>query len=199
MNLPVNRLWVKLSLAFLAISLAAIGVVAVLSARATREQFRQYVVASGMAGQMGGAQSLTDYYAAEGSWAGVEAVLAQLGPGGMGMGWGRAGAGAAGAGPNFAVADPTGRVLASKTGELVGEVLPANVLAQGVPMTLDGRVIGRLLNVRPADALLDAQGQAFLGQVQRSLVWAALLAAALSLGLGAFVSRLLTAPLARLT
>jgi hypothetical protein len=47
----VNRLWVKLSLAFLAISLAAIGVVAVLSARATREQFRQYVVASGMAGQ----------------------------------------------------------------------------------------------------------------------------------------------------
>ena len=197
----MNRLWVKLSLAFLAISLAAIGVVAVLSARATREQFRQYVVASGMAGQMGWAQSLTEYYAAQGSWAGVEAVLAQLGPGGMGMGmgWGRAGAGAAGAGPNFAVADPTGRVLASKTGELVGEVLPASVLAQGVPMTLDGRVIGTLLNVRPVDAVFDAQGQAFLRQVQRSLVWAALLAAVLSLGLGVFVSRLLTAPLARLT
>jgi len=195
----VNRLWIKLSLAFLAISLAAIGVVAVLSARATREQFRQYVVASGMAGQMGWAQNLTEYYAAQGSWAGVEALLAQLGPGGMGMGWGRAGAGAAGAGPNFAVADPTGRVLASKTGELVGEVLPANVLAQGLPMTLDGRVIGILLNVRPVDAVFDAQGQAFLRQVQGSLVWAALLAAALSLGLGVFVSRLLTAPLARLT
>ena len=96
----------------------------------------------------------------------MEAVLAQLGPGGMGMGWGRAGAGAAGAGPNFAVADPTGRVLASKTGELVGEVLPASVLAQGIPMTLDGRVIGTLLNVRPVDAVLDAQGQAFLRQVQ---------------------------------
>ena len=191
----MNRLWVKLSLAFLAISLAAIGVVAVLSARATREQFRQYVVASGMAGQMGGAQSLTDYYAAQGSWAGVEALLAQLGPGGMGMGWGRA----AGAGPNFAVADPTGHVLASKTGELVGDVLPANVLAQGIPMTLDGRVIGILLNVRPVDAVFDAQGQAFLRQVQRSLAWAVLLAAALSLGLGVFVSRLLTAPLARLT
>ena len=195
----MNRLWVKLSLAFLAISLAAIGVVAVLSARATREQFRQYVVASGMAGQMGWAQSLTEYYATEGSWAGVEALLAQLGPGGMGMGWGRAGAGAAGAGPNFAVTDPSGRVLASKTGDLVGAVLPASVLAQGVPMTLDGRVIGILLNVRPVDAVFDAQGQAFLRQVQRSLVWAALLAAALSLGLGVFVSRLLTAPLARLT
>jgi two-component system OmpR family sensor kinase/two-component system sensor histidine kinase BaeS len=46
---------------------------------------------------------------------------------------------------------------------------------------------------------LDAQGQAFLHQVQRSLVWAALLAAVLSLGLGVLVSRVLTAPLARLT
>jgi two-component system OmpR family sensor kinase/two-component system sensor histidine kinase BaeS len=192
----VNRLWVKLSLAFLAISLAAIGVVAVLSARATREQFRQYVVASGMAGQMGWAQTLTEYYAAEGSWAGVEALLAQLGPGGMGMGWGRA---AAGAGPSLAVADPTGHVLVSKTGELVGEALPASVLAQGIPMTLDGRVVGILLNLRPVDAVFDAQGQAFLRQVQRSLVWAALLAAALSLVLGVFISRLLTAPLARLT
>ena len=191
----MNRLWVKLSLAFLAISLAAIGVVAVLSVRATREQFRQYVVASGMTGQMGWVQSLTEYYAAQESWAGVDAVLAQLGPGGMGMGWGRT----AGTGPNLAVADPAGRVLASKSGELVGEVLPANVLAQGMPMTLDGRVIGTLLNVRPADVVFDAQGQAFLRQVQRSLVWAALLAAALSLGLGVFVSRLLTAPLARLT
>ena len=114
----------------------------------------------------------------------MEALLAQLGPGGMGMGWGRAGAGSAGAGPNLAVADTAGRVLASKTGELVGEVLPASVLAQGMPMTLDGRVIGTLLNVRPADVVLDAQGQAFLRQVQRSLVWAALLAAALSLGPG---------------
>jgi len=191
----VNRLWVKLSLAFLAISLAAIGVVAVLSARATREQFRQYVVASGMSGQAGWAQSLTEYYAAQGSWVGVEALLAQVGPGGMGMGWGRA----AGAGPNLAVADPTGHVLASRTGELIGEVLPASVLAQGIPMTLDGRVIGILLNVRPADVVLDAQGQAFLRQVQESLVWAALLAAVLSLGLGVMVSRLLTAPLARLT
>ncbi|MFZ1265348.1 MAG: hypothetical protein WAU95_02710, partial [Anaerolineae bacterium] len=72
----MNRLWLKLSLAFLAISLAAIGVVAVFSALATGEQFRQYVVASGMSGQPAWAQTLTDYYAANGSWDGVESVLA---------------------------------------------------------------------------------------------------------------------------
>ena len=88
----MNRLWVKLSLAFLAISLAAIGVVAVLSARATREQFRQYVVASGMAGQMDGAQTLEEYYAAQGSWAGVDAAawrsLARAAWGWVGLGCG---------------------------------------------------------------------------------------------------------------
>ncbi len=192
----MNRLWVKLTLAFLAISLAAIGVVAAISLRTTGEQFRRYVVASGMMSQAGWAETLTSYYAANGSWAGVDAVLAQLGPGGgMGRGWGAMGM----AGPNFAVTDAAGRVLASRTGELVGEMLPADVVAQGLPLTLNGQPIGTLLNVRPADVALDAQGQAFLRQVQTSLLWAALLAAALSLGLGVLISRVLTAPLARLT
>lgn len=189
----MNRLWLKLSLAFLAISLAAIGVVALLSARATGEQFRQYVVASGMGGQPAWAQTLTAFYATNGSWAGVDDVLAQIGPGGMGRGRPSA------SGPNIALADSTGRVVASKTGELVGDMLPANVLGQGVELTLDGLRIGTLVNVRPADVVLDAQGQAFLYQVQTSLTWAVLLAAILSLVLGILVSRLLTAPLVRLT
>jgi two-component system OmpR family sensor kinase/two-component system sensor histidine kinase BaeS len=46
---------------------------------------------------------------------------------------------------------------------------------------------------------LDPQGEAFLSQVRASLTWAALLAAALSLVLGILISRLLTAPLGRLT
>ncbi len=191
----MNRLWIKLTLAFLAISLAAIGVIAIVAARTTGEQFRQYMVASGM-GQPVWALALPEYFAVQGSWDGVEKLLAQSGPGGM-MGMGR-GRGAAG-GPNPAIADTSGRVVASRTGELVGERLPADVLAQGAPLTLNGQLIGTLLNVRPADAVLDAQGQAFLRRVQGSLLWAALVAAALSLVLGVLVSRLLTAPLAGLT
>ncbi len=192
----MNRLWIKLTLAFLAIALTAIGVVAVVAQRATGEQFRRYVVASGMMSQSAWAETLTNTYAINGSWEGIDKVLAQLSPGnGMGRGRGMMGT----AGPNLAVADTEGRVVASKTGELVGEVLPTDVLAQGLPLTLNGQVIGTLLNVRPADTVLDAQGQAFLNQVRTSLVWAALLAALLSLVLGVLVSRLLTAPLARLT
>jgi two-component system OmpR family sensor kinase/two-component system sensor histidine kinase BaeS len=194
----VNRLWVKLTLAFLVIALAAIGVVAEISLRTTGEQFRRYVVASGMMSQSGWAETLTNYYAEHGSWEGVADLLAQLNPGGgMGMGRGRGSTGTAG--PNLALADAHGRVLASKTGELIGETLPAGVLAQGLPLALENRPIGTLLNIRPADTVLDVQAQAFLRQVQTSLFWAALLAALLSLILGVLVSRLLAAPLARLT
>lgn len=191
----MNRLWVKLTLAFLAISLAAIGVVAIVAARATGEQFRRYVIASGQGGQTAWSEALVAYYAAQGSWDSVERVLAQLG-GGAGAGRGR---NANGGGPNLAVVDLNGRVLASKTGELVGEVLPQSALAQGTPLMLGDRPIGMLMNLRPAEVVLDSEGQAFLNQVRTSLVWAALLAATLSLLLGIVVSRKLTAPLARLT
>jgi two-component system OmpR family sensor kinase len=196
----VNRLWVKLTLAFLGVSLAAIGVVAILSARATGEQFRRYVVSMGMAGQSEWTDALVQYYATQGSWDGVGDLLAQMGSGaggGMGMGRGRGAMG--NAGPNLAVADEDGRVVASKSGELIGELLPSSLLAQGVPLSVDGRPIGTLLNVRPAEMMLDPQGEAFLSQVRASLAWAALLAAALSLVLGIGISRLLTAPLDRLT
>ena len=121
----MNRLWVKLSLAFLAIALAAIGVVAVVSARATGEQFRRYVVASGMMGQQPWAETLTEYYATHRSWDGVDALLAQLSPGAnRGMGRGRSGGSSSGT--NLAGVVTVGRVLASLTGELVGVVLPVN-------------------------------------------------------------------------
>ena len=192
----MNRLWVKLTLAFLAVVLAAIGVVAAISLRTTGEQFRQYVVASGMMDQSAWAEALTDYYATHNGWDGVSELLAQLSPG-AGMGRGRGAMTAAGA--NLAVAGADGRVVASKTGELVGEVLPDDVLAQGLRMTLNGQPIGTLLNVRSAEVVLDASGQAFLSQVRLSLIWAAVLAALLALVLGVLFSRLLTAPLARLT
>jgi two-component system OmpR family sensor kinase/two-component system sensor histidine kinase BaeS len=81
----------------------------------------------------------------------------------------------------------------------VGEVLPAHVLAQGAPLMLNGARVGTVLNVRPAEMMMDAAAEAFLRQVRTSLALAAALAAFLSLLLGILVSRALTAPLARLT
>lgn len=193
----MNRLWVKLTAAFLLVSLAAIGVVGAFSLRATEGGFRQYVVASGMGNQAVAAETLAQYYAGQGSWDGVGTLLVQLGPGAGGMGMGMMGRGGMG-GPNLAVADPGGRVLASRTGELVGQTLPASALAQGVPLVVGGRQVGTLLNVHTSDNALDAQALVFLTSVRSSLLWAALGAVLLSLALGVLLSRLLTAPLARL-
>lgn len=193
----MNRLWVKLTLAFLAIALAAVGLVAALSARITNQEFRQYVVTSGMAAQSFWADELVGYYAARGSWVGVEALLAQIGPGMAGFGRGRGAM--ANVGLNLAIADANGQVVASRTGQMVGERLPASALARGIPLRLEEQPIGTLLSILPADIVLDAQGQAFLQQVQTSLIWAAVLGAVLAFALGLVASRVLTAPLARLT
>lgn len=193
----MNRLWVKLTLAFLAISLTAVALVAALSSRATGEQFRRYVVASTSAGQYALSDVLVGYYAARGSWEGVDRVLARSSVPSAVIGPGRGAP--AGFGPNYALADVDGRVIASRTGELVGEQLPAGVLAQGLALSWEGRPIGTVLNVRSAETVLDPEGETFLQQVRRSLAWAALLAVVLSLLLGVLTSRLLTAPLARLT
>jgi two-component system OmpR family sensor kinase/two-component system sensor histidine kinase BaeS len=198
----VNRLWVKLSVAFFGVSLAAIGVVALFSLQATGNEFRQYVVTSGMGNQAANVAALSDYYATRGSWEGVERLLQDLGPGMMGMGHGRPGQAGQGMmmnGPNLAVVDGNGRVLASRTGEVVGDQLPAEALAQAAPIFVNGQQVGAVLNVRPADAALDEQAELFLSRVRAALMWAAVGAAALSLVLGVLLSRLLTAPLAQLT
>jgi two-component system OmpR family sensor kinase/two-component system sensor histidine kinase BaeS len=193
----LNRLWVKLTAAFLVVSLAAIGLVGAISLRATEGEFRQYVVAAGMGNQTVAAEALTQYYAGQGSWEGVGNVLAQLGPGAGGLGMGMM-MGRSGMGSNLAVADTRGRVLASRTGELAGETLPKSVLDQGTPLVVGGQQVGTLLNIHAADVVLDPQGEAFLARVRTSLLWAGLGAVLLSLLLGVLLSRLLTAPLARL-
>jgi signal transduction histidine kinase len=203
----VNRLWVKLTLAFLVVALVAVGLTAALSARATGEEFRQYVVGAGMAAQPAWAAALESYYAQHGTWDGVGSVLAQFSPGagagygpGNGRGQAMGGANMGAGGPNLAVADASGRVVASRTGEMIGEQLPANVLAQGVLLhEPGGALVGTLLNVRPAQVVLDSQAQNFLNQVRTSAALSALAAVLLALVLGALISQRLAGPLVRLT
>jgi hypothetical protein len=170
----VSRLWVKLTAAFFVTALIAAGTVAWLSARATKTEFQQYVVRNSILSQPQWSEALVDYYRAHDGWTGAESVLADLAPG-MGRGRGPM----AGAGPSLAVADAAGRIVASKTGQWVGEQLAPQVLAQGVPLQVDGRTIGTVLNIRPAAVALDAQAESFLQRMSVSLFWAALLANAL--------------------
>ncbi len=198
----IYRLRAKLTLAFLAVALVAVGVVALLSLQTTGNQFRQYVVHSNAMAQPFLTEALAAYYATNGSWTGVDAALTEFlqsvsGMGfGRGMGMGRTGRGF---GQGLTLADATGRVIYDSSEQLTGKRLSDAALSQGISLMMGELRVGTLLNVQPADIMLDAQGQAFLDLVRQSLLLAGLAAVALALLLGFLISWRLTAPLRQLT
>ena len=72
----MNRLWVRLSLAFGLVTLTAIIIAALLANYQVSAEFRQFVTHGQMIDTV--APALVQYYAATGSWEGVETVVAGL-------------------------------------------------------------------------------------------------------------------------
>jgi two-component system OmpR family sensor kinase/two-component system sensor histidine kinase BaeS len=193
----LNRLWIKLTLAFVAVAVLAVAIVAVVVLRATGNEFRRYVVRSNMMLSPIAIESLAAYYTAFGTWEGVEPLLLEIGPG-QGMGQMMGGRGR-GSGFRLVLAGADGRVVAYPSGELLGQALSSDLLAHGVPIETAGQQAGTLLTLATAELVLDDPGQAFLDAVRRALLWAAAAAVALALFSGLLVSRRLTLPLRRLT
>jgi signal transduction histidine kinase len=189
---------------FLLVALIGVGLVAVLANRITTHQFQVYVSQGRLARAARLAPEFADYYAQQGSWAGVESLMANLDEtAGTGHGQGRGAGTGTGASTGTAanrllLADPDGQVVADSASELVGEDLAAETLAAGVPIEVDGRQVGTLLATAQEDVHQSLETQ-FLREVNRSLWWAGLGAAVLALVLGLLLARQLTAPLRALT
>jgi len=208
----VNKLWVRLTLAFTLVTLVTVGVVAVLSNQMTGVEFRQYVMHSEMRMPGSMLEQLPEYYRQQGSWEGVEDLLEegiQLGrpmPGVRrefpGMMMGRFGA---------VLADANGRVVFDSAGKATGKEQMTNAAfaptqlssrerGSALPVTNadDGTMIGYLLIALPHRSRLGSLEQNFLSRLQRLLVVGAVLAVGLGLVASAILSRSLTAPLQRL-
>ena len=112
----MNRLSVRLTLAIVATTLLAVGVVALLANRATGSEFRRYLAAGQMASAQSLAPELAAYYGAQGSWNGVTdwlegAVdLPGRGQGGRGSGGAR----------TLQLADSAGEILYDSAGISTG-------------------------------------------------------------------------------
>src|SRR5438132_5467930 len=121
----MNRLWVRLSLAFIVVTQLSVFVVVVLADHSVNGEFRRYVFFSA-ANQTSAA--LVRYYNAAGSWSGVDKVLAvgEISQGGQG--------------------DPVNQLLRPVFGHssatlpnVLPDVLhnaPSNVLPNSLPKTL---------------------------------------------------------------
>lgn len=215
----MRSLGVKLIGAFTLVILIGAVITYVVAAQTVASQFRLYVSQRGQLRAESWATLFANYYAQTGSWAGVEKLLADLpiavaSPGMMGQGQGGPGYGQGQSGDfsgppgghgmgataedHVILADANGRVVLDSEGEIVGQTLPQNELAQGAPVTVEGKRVGTLLVVTPSSGPSAALASNFLTGLNRGVLLAAGVAGLVALLLGAVLVQQIIAPLRRL-
>lgn len=199
----MRSLAVKLTLAFVAVTLISVAVVAYVSGRVTVEQFDFYVSQGGQVRAEAAVVAFAEHYARTESWEGVEAVVEAwasqnlIGQGRQSQGRGQ-GQGSAGS-RRLLLASPDRIVLADSAGELAGTQLSEEVLSRGSPVIVAGQQVGTLVVTTgdPLSGLGDLEEQ-YLSSVRRALIWAGVLAGALGIGLGGVLAYQIIGPVRKL-
>ena len=183
----MNRLWVRLSIAFVFVAAISALAVAVLATSVASSQFQQYVARRDTLTQSGLLDSLAAYYETTGSWRGVEAVLAQFS--GRGQGRGR---------PPLLLADAAGSIVYDERNQRAGSTLTTSERDSSLPVEMNGTTVGYLLLGTQGRGSLATTEQDFLDQLQNTLLVAALMAAGLGIAIGLVISRTVSRPLSQL-
>ena len=191
----MNRLSVRLSLAFLLSAWIGIGAMILVVQRTLDEGFRQYVTQRTNPVSADQIDQLQAYYAATGTWAGAESLLGGRGAGGNnGAGFGVGGRGAV-----LSVVALDGVIAASSDPGLIGATLSASQLEQGIALTVDGVQVGWLYRDSPGTQALGTAEIAFLDEANRWLTLAGVGATVLALLVGILFAWTLVRPLRDLT
>ncbi len=193
----MNRLWVRLTLAFILITLLGVGSVVLLVDWTAGNEFRRYAMQENLVAPGGLVDQLETYYQTNGSWQGAEGLLNSAMPGGRGRG-AMNGAGMGRRGMVLTLADANGKIIYDETGTRTNGQLSGTERANAIPLQSGNKTVGFLLALAPeGSAMLPAQ-QAFIDQLRNTLLLAGLGAGILGILLGLVISRTLAAPLAAL-
>jgi two-component system sensor histidine kinase BaeS len=181
----------KLVLVFLIVNLIVIGLAAIFVWITTSVQFNKYLVDQRQSDFI---SAVTDYYQANGKWAGVDAVLRSQGmlP------------------PNnqqtssppkrqqFALADQYRAVIIPGGEYQIGQKIQQGVLAKGIGIEVNNLVVGTVLTTGqpPTPSTIEKK---YLTSVNQSLLVAAIGGTVIAFLLGLFIARNLTHPLRQLT
>ena len=184
----MNRLAVRLSVAFLLVTWLAVGAMVFVIQRTVETGFQRYVNQreSGLLSQ-DQIDRLEAYYAENGAWDGV--TLTTM----------RGGGGRGGGGANLTLLDTEGLVVASMGDGQVGAHMSDDVLAMAVPLSLDGQPIGWLYRQTPGMAHMGVTETVFLDTANQTLMVTALAVSAVALAVGVALAWLLARPLHSLT
>ncbi len=191
----MNRLWVRLTLAFVFVALFSATTVAIFANVSADNQFRQYLARRDVLAQSGVIDELAAWYQQTGNWRGVDAILSRFSPNGPGRG---AGQGQGRGRPPVLFADADGAILYDERNQRVGTLLTADERSNALPITVNGAAVGYLLLGAQGRGTLSSNDQTFLDQLRSALNVAALIAAGLGIVAGLLIGRTLAAPLAHL-
>jgi two-component system OmpR family sensor kinase/two-component system sensor histidine kinase BaeS len=190
----VKRLWVRLTAAFVIITLVGVASVSLLADVNAGNQFRQYLVRQNDLAQSSFVDDLAAYYQQHGSWNGVADLFPRPAPPRQG-----GGPQSRFRGPFFALlADASGNIVYDPGRTRQGTALSARDRENAVAIDVDGSTVGYLLAIQPGPPPITQPDQAFLDQLRRNLLVAALAAGGAAIVLGLFISRTLASPLAHL-
>ena len=193
----MNRLWVRLSLAFAAIIVISFGTISYTARRYFNDNNLRSLALSNFASEAGLIDQLEKYYAGHGSWQGVSPLLE--------------GADSALFFTTFGsriliLTDPEGQVLYTTAGTDRPTRLEDSQLQQSQSISVEGRTVGFLELVYPEKppgglftfSARDDIPPSFAEHVSDSLLQILLIGAVLAIVSGVLVSRWLSAPLTHL-
>ncbi|MCS7055858.1 MAG: ATP-binding protein [Thermoflexales bacterium] len=186
----MNRLWVRLTLAFLLVTLLMAAFMAGAATWSAGRQFRGYLAQPGVFARGGALDVLEAHYESYGSWAGVGNSLRAVRPRPRRGGF-------PAPRPLLLVADAQGRVVYDEAGrERLGQALDLFALASAQPVVVNDAVVGYVLASSPDFDPLGPLERRFLDDLQRSIALIAGVAVVIGVGVGWLVSRSLSRPLA---
>jgi two-component system OmpR family sensor kinase/two-component system sensor histidine kinase BaeS len=196
----VNRLWVRLTLAFALVILVTVSAVALLANLTAGRVFRSYLAYSDTPLHQTLSERLAEYYQARGTWAGVETILDRVGMMPAPPPGARRSPAQSREGPfHVILADADGHVVYDRLRNRPGRSLTRDEASAAQEIVVDGETVGQLVIVLPIEStLLGPLEERFLSRLRFMLVGGALVAGALGVLLGLGLSRSLTAPLQRL-
>ena len=197
----MNRLWIRLTLAFVLVTIITLGIVAVLINLRASEAFRLYLSYSEPSRYQPLVEMLGSYYLSVGSWEGVSPVLDRAMDSPMSMMTSRPGffPSEEDTRPQVVLADSKGVVLYDRVQHRTGRKLTKDEAAAAVTIQINGEVVGRLVVAVPVrQGLVGPLEQRFFDRVREMLLAGAVIAGLLGVLLGVAVSRTLSAPLQRL-
>lgn len=190
---------IRLIISFVLIAVISVTSVVLIARQGALREVRTFMLRGGMTGTDELVNALEAYYAANGSWEGVAALMQMPGFGlGRGLGYGMGAMQGMMASQRLRVADAQGVVVADSSNPVSTETVNRSLLEQSIPIQVSGRVVGYLLTEGGMNT--GSSGSNFLAsRISLAALYAGLIAITISLALALLLAYTLLRPVRELT